>query len=254
MSSTEYYYAKLGETHGPFSEAVMKEYYENEKIFPETLIWGTGMTDWVSLSNSGLSYLVAVRAPSPKPPGPPPPPTANPLDPVTRQSVQRQGHGSVRRFFDKSVAMKDLKRASRRLSLKRPSQVFVEMYEPGTYLWIEDPVLVWELCLIEGQDGSCINGIKVSDDSKIIVDTNFQETHKHNPHVVSDMTSLHYLHEPAILYNLGVRNFDKLPYTYMGSVLIAVNPLQAIPNPELTEYIDKYINPYTPHPYAMAGA
>lgn len=37
-----------------------------------------------------------------------------------------------------------------------------------------------------------------------------------------------------------------------GTILIAVNPLQPVPNPEMSEYMDKALNPEAPHPYAIA--
>lgn len=40
-----------------------------------------------------------------------------------------------------------------------------------------------------------------------------------NPKVVSDMTSLHHIHEPGILYNLTERSSldSQRPYTFMVS-------------------------------------
>ena len=39
-----------------------------------------------------------------------------------------------------------------------------------------------------------------------------------------DMVSLDYLHEASVLYNLRRRYFAALPYTYTGTMCIAVNP------------------------------
>ncbi|CAM9693790.1 unnamed protein product, partial [Sphacelaria rigidula] len=36
------------------------------------------------------------------------------------------------------------------------------------------------------------------------------------------------------------------------TILIAVNPLQRVPDPEMSEYMDKSLNPEGPHPYAIA--
>ena len=48
------------------------------------------------------------------------------------------------------------------------------------------------------------------------------------PGHVDDVTSLHYIHEAAILENLKLRSKQDppIPYTYMCNVLIAVNPLR----------------------------
>ena len=47
----------------------------------------------------------------------------------------------------------------------------------------------------------------------------FAETYSKNPKVVSDMTALHHINEPAILYNLGERAKlkNQRPYTFMVS-------------------------------------
>lgn len=37
-----------------------------------------------------------------------------------------------------------------------------------------------------------------------------------------------------------------------GAILIAVNPLQRVPGPEMSEYMDHPLNPEAPHPYAIA--
>ncbi|CAM9169756.1 unnamed protein product [Laminaria digitata] len=68
------------------------------------------------------------------------------------------------------------------------------------------------------------------------------------------MTSLHNIHEAGILYNLGERSklLNQRPYTFMGTVLIAVNPLRRIPHPDMSEYMDCSLDPEAPHPYAIA--
>lgn len=45
----------------------------------------------------------------------------------------------------------------------------------------------------------------------------FAEKWPHNPKVVSDMTALHHIHEPSILFNLGERAKldNQQPYTFM---------------------------------------
>lgn len=41
-------------------------------------------------------------------------------------------------------------------------------------------------------------------------------------------------------------------YSMQGTILIAVNPLRRVPNPEMDEYMDRALNPEAPHPYAIA--
>ncbi len=74
-----------------------------------------------------------------------------------------------------------------------------------------------------------------------------------NSDVVADMTSLRYLHEPAILCNLQQRLLAEYPYTYMGSILIAVNPFVKLLSPNLTDFVGKALNLEQPHPFAIAG-
>ncbi|CAM9603433.1 unnamed protein product, partial [Sphacelaria rigidula] len=82
----------------------------------------------------------------------------------------------------------------------------------------------------------------------------FGITYPHNPKVVSDMTALHHIHEPGILYNLGERSKidNQKPYTFMGTILIAVNPLRKVEDPEMTTFMNHSLDPEQPHPYAIA--
>lgn len=54
-----------------------------------------------------------------------------------------------------------------------------------------------------------------------------------NPSILigeNDLTSLSYLHEPAVLYNLQVRFCqNRYIYTYCGIVLVAINPYDDLP-------------------------
>ncbi|TMW58494.1 hypothetical protein Poli38472_010053 [Pythium oligandrum] len=59
-----------------------------------------------------------------------------------------------------------------------------------------------------------------------------------------DMCELHYLHEPAIVYNIRDRFLSRVPYTYTGKIVVAVNPYQWI-KPLYTDALQEL---YTQHP------
>eukprot|EP01119_Soliformovum_irregulare_P020308 TRINITY_DN6548_c0_g1_i8.p1 TRINITY_DN6548_c0_g1~~TRINITY_DN6548_c0_g1_i8.p1 ORF type:complete len:1188 (-),score=488.31 TRINITY_DN6548_c0_g1_i8:69-3632(-) len=72
---------------------------------------------------------------------------------------------------------------------------------------------------------------------------------------VEDMTTLSFLHEPAILHNMAKRYETNTIYTYTGSILIAVNPYRKL-NIYSKDMIDAYcgqpLGRLSPHVYAIA--
>lgn len=69
---------------------------------------------------------------------------------------------------------------------------------------------------------------------------------------VPDLTLLPHIHEPALLANLAERIGRDRPYTWLGAVLLAVNPLKAVESPLATDYRGEPWDPNYPHPYAQA--
>ncbi|KAL7692991.1 putative IQ motif, EF-hand binding, myosin head, motor domain, kinesin motor domain superfamily [Plasmopara halstedii] len=69
-----------------------------------------------------------------------------------------------------------------------------------------------------------------------------------------DMTSLRYLHEAALAKNLQDRATveNQRPYTFMANVLIAVNPLRPLSDPEKMDFIGQSLDHCPPHPYNVA--
>ncbi|CAM9488990.1 unnamed protein product, partial [Ectocarpus sp. 13 AM-2016] len=120
--------------------------------------------------------------------------------------------------------------------------------------WVDDEVEVWILAEVVRQDNTLLTVRRKSNGEDIEVDLGFGEAHTANPKVVSDMTSLHHIHEAGILYNLRERSEleGQRPYTFMGTILIAVNPLRRIPDPDVSEYMNRSLDPEAPHPYAIA--
>jgi myosin heavy subunit len=70
----------------------------------------------------------------------------------------------------------------------------------------------------------------------------------------SDMTSLRHLHEAAIMKNLEDRSAvdNQRPYTFMANVLIAVNPLRYLEEPDKMLFVGQPLDHCPPHPYNIA--
>ena len=77
----------------------------------------------------------------------------------------------------------------------------------------------------------------------------------------NDMCTLSFLHEPAILYNLRRRFLVSLPYTYTGTICIAINPYQWLDHlyaDDLQKQYAKAADPalrstLPPHAYAVSA-
>ncbi|KAG7396585.1 hypothetical protein PHYBOEH_002047 [Phytophthora boehmeriae] len=70
----------------------------------------------------------------------------------------------------------------------------------------------------------------------------------------ADMTSLRHLHEAALAKNLEDRSAlqNQRPYTFMANVLIAVNPLRQLPEPDKMLFVGQQLDRCPPHPYNVA--
>ncbi len=72
------------------------------------------------------------------------------------------------------------------------------------------------------------------------------------------MTTLNFLNEPGVLWNLKVRYPPDDIYTYTGDILIAVNPFAAMPHlyglHMMDQYRDVNLGEISPHVYAIADA
>lgn len=77
------------------------------------------------------------------------------------------------------------------------------------------------------------------------------------PEGVDDMVSLNYLHEASILDNLRRRFKYQCPYTYVGNIVIAVNPYQWIKGIYSNELKDEHLNhmrhDLKPHVYGTSA-
>lgn len=75
---------------------------------------------------------------------------------------------------------------------------------------------------------------------------------------MQDMTTLSYLNEPGVLWNLKARYQLDGIYTYTGSILIAVNPFASLPllygKHMMEQYKGRPLGELSPHVYAIADA
>lgn len=79
-----------------------------------------------------------------------------------------------------------------------------------------------------------------------------------SPTYLQDMTTLSYLNEPGVLWNLKARYQLDGIYTYTGSILIAVNPFASLPllygQHMMQQYKGRPLGELSPHVYAIADA
>ena len=83
--------------------------------------------------------------------------------------------------------------------------------------------------------------------------------HLRNPPILiglNDLTSLSYLHEPAVLHNLEQRfTNNNTIYTYCGIVLVAINPYEELDiygSDTVWAYRGQAMGDLDPHIYAVA--
>jgi len=141
----------------------------------------------------------------------------------------------------------------------------LKLYSKGTRVWVKDPETVWKPAQVTKDfDGSKLL-LELEDDATQlelqIGDKKGQEELPplRNPDILigeNDLTSLSYLHEPAVLHNLAVRFLDNQAiYTYCGIVLVAINPYEELPiygNETISMYRGKNMGELDPHIYAVS--
>lgn len=84
-----------------------------------------------------------------------------------------------------------------------------------------------------------------------------QPMHVSSIRSVEDMSALDDLHDGAIMYNLYLRYQQRLIYTYIGSILAAVNPYQTVPGLYDSSAVELYsrhhLGEITPHIFSVAN-
>ncbi|GAB6032023.1 myosin I [Chamberlinius hualienensis] len=142
---------------------------------------------------------------------------------------------------------------------------YQELYTKGARLWIPDPVTVWKGAEVvsdfKGQD--LVVEFEDGEEGKkklTLTIKNPQELPPlRNPDILigeNDLTSLSYLNEPEVLYNLQVRfGHHNAIYTYCGIVLVAINPYEELPiygNDTILAYRGQSMGDLDPHIFAVA--
>lgn len=123
-------------------------------------------------------------------------------------------------------------------------------------IWVPDAKQIWVKGTVVQQLGRAKLLVQMEDGSQISMDMSGRgEVFTVNPSLEADMTALWYLHEPGVLSNLHGRFMTDRPYTYVAHLLIAVNPLKPIPNPQMSLFADaKSLVGLPPHQFALAEA
>ncbi|KAK0172448.1 hypothetical protein PV328_005764 [Microctonus aethiopoides] len=138
-----------------------------------------------------------------------------------------------------------------------------ELYVKGSRVWVQHPEKVWEgAALLD--DYKCERGIiklqtDESKDERILeIKSDNDLPPLRNPDILigeNNLTSLSFLHEPAVLYNLQIRFQRRCIYTYCGIVLVAFNPYDELPiygNDTIWAYRGQAMGDLEPHIFAVA--
>lgn len=133
----------------------------------------------------------------------------------------------------------------------------------GGRVWIPHPEKVWEGAVLLEDYKLNQPSLKVRTDEssqtkilEIKSDTDLPPLR--NPDILigeNNLTSLSFLHEPAVLYNLQIRFQRHCIYTYCGIVLVAFNPYNELPiygNDTIWAYRGQAMGDLEPHIFAVA--
>ncbi|KAH0549561.1 unconventional myosin-Va isoform X1 [Cotesia glomerata] len=138
-----------------------------------------------------------------------------------------------------------------------------ELYVKGAKVWVQHPEKIWEGAILLDDYKLTDTSIKLQvDDTReqrvVEVKTDKELPPLRNPDILigeNNLTSLSFLHEPAVLYNLQVRFQRRCIYTYCGIVLVAFNPYDELPiygNDTIWAYRGQAMGDLEPHIFAVA--
>ncbi|XP_043264989.1 unconventional myosin-Va isoform X1 [Colletes gigas] len=138
-----------------------------------------------------------------------------------------------------------------------------ELYSKGGRVWVPHPEKVWEGAVLLEDYKLNQPRLKVhTDDSNqtktLEIKSDADLPPLRNPDILigeNNLTSLSFLHEPAVLYNLQIRFQRHCIYTYCGIVLVAFNPYNELPiygNDTIWAYRGQAMGDLEPHIFAVA--
>jgi len=136
-----------------------------------------------------------------------------------------------------------------------------ELFTKGARVWVKDADTVWKGALVTKDYAGGVLHVEeeTGDNREIAIKQDSDLPPLRNPDILigeNDLTSLSYLHEPAVLHNLRVRFEDRNQiYTYCGIVLVAINPYQELhiyDNDTIFAYRGQNMGDLDPHIYAVS--
>ncbi|XP_071826412.1 unconventional myosin-Va-like isoform X3 [Apostichopus japonicus] len=142
-----------------------------------------------------------------------------------------------------------------------------ELYCKGARVWIRDPEVVWKPGTLaanyKGGDKTISVLLELEDETEEEISLKLKSEEDlpplRNPEILigeNDLTSLSYLHEPAVLFNLHERFIrSNAIYTYCGIVLVALNPYEQLPlysEDVIRAYSGQDMGSMDPHIFAVA--
>ncbi|XP_014489447.1 PREDICTED: unconventional myosin-Va isoform X2 [Dinoponera quadriceps] len=138
-----------------------------------------------------------------------------------------------------------------------------ELYVKGGRVWVPHPERIWEGAVLLENYRQKQPSLKVltdeSNETKTLeIRSDVDLPPLRNPDILigeNNLTSLSFLHEPAVLYNLQVRFQRHSIYTYCGIVLVAFNPYNELPiygNDTIWAYRGQAMGDLEPHIFAVA--
>ncbi|CAL1680216.1 unnamed protein product [Lasius platythorax] len=138
-----------------------------------------------------------------------------------------------------------------------------ELYVKGGRVWVPHPEKIWEGAVLLENYKQNQSTLKVqteeSNQTKTLeIKSDVDLPPLRNPDILigeNNLTSLSFLHEPAVLYNLQIRFQRHSIYTYCGIVLVAFNPyneLHIYGNDTIWAYRGQAMGDLEPHIFAVA--